>query len=139
MGIRRLARECALQMLYQLEMTGQNFESVCSDFWKGQEAVDLQTKTFAEKLVEGVLSQKESIDKLIRQYATHWKLGRMPVVDRNLLRLAAFELKECPDIPLKVVLNEAIEIAKRFGSEESSTFINGVLDKVAKELRKEVE
>lgn len=137
MGIRRQARESALQMLYQIEVSGHQPEEMKKEFWARQEMADVKLKEFSESLVDGVLAQKETIDGLISQNATHWRLNRMPVVDRNLLRLAVFELKECKDVPLKVILNEAIEIAKKFGSEESHTFINGVLDKVAKELRKE--
>lgn len=120
---RRQARETALQTLYQIEMSGGDLPK--------------EMEVFSEQLVKGVLAQKEAIDQCIAKVATHWKLERMPAVDRNLLRLAVYELKECPDIPLKVTLNEAIEIAKKFGAEESSNFINGVLDKIAKELRKE--
>lgn len=125
-------------MLYQIDLSGAPVEEVLGHFWKGQEATDPQMIQFSEGLVKGVLAQKEAIDTLIAQHATHWKLHRMPVVDKNILRLAAFELKEASDIPLKVILNEAIEIAKKFGSEESAGFINGVLDKIAKEVRGEV-
>ena len=137
MGTRRQAREAALQMLYQIEMSGIDFQAIAGDFWAGQKFKDEKLKTFVEKLVQGVLGQQKTIDQCISKHATHWKLERMPVVDRNVLRLAVFELKECEDIPLKVILNEAIEVAKKFGAGESSVFINGVLDKVAKELRKE--
>ena len=137
MGTRRQARESALQMLYQMEMSGADFKEMRDDFWVGQTVTDAKIKEFSENLVQGVLVEKETIDQLINKYATHWRLERMPVVDRSVLRLAVYELKECKDVPLKVILNEAIEVAKKFGAEESSTFINGVLDKVAKELRKE--
>ena len=137
MGTRRQARESALQMLYQMEISGAAFKEMREDFWVGQTVTDAKMKEFSENLVQGVLAEKETIDQLINKYATHWRLERMPVVDRSVLRLAVYELKECKDVPLKVILNEAIEVAKKFGAEESSTFINGVLDKVAKELRKE--
>lgn len=137
MGIRRLARECALQMLFQIEMSGAALDEIREGFWSRQKEADPKARTFAEALVWGVLSEKSEIDQLIRRHATHWKLSRMPAVDRNVLRLAVYELKACADVPLKVTLNEAIEIAKRFGTEESSSFINGVLDKIGKELRKE--
>lgn len=130
MNTRRQSRETALQILYQIEMSG-------GDFPKEEIFKDEKVDGFAKELIEGVLARKGEIDQCITGVATHWKLERMPAVDRNLLRLAVFELKACPDIPLKVVLNEAIEIAKKFGGQESGTFINGVLDTVAKDLRKE--
>ncbi len=137
MSTRRQAREAALQMLYQIEMSGSGLPEITEEFWSGQKIDDAKSRAFVEQLVKGVLKEKEAIDECIAKHATHWKLGRMPVVDKNVLRLAVFELKESSEIPLKVILNEAIEVAKKFGAEESSTFINGVLDKVAKELRKE--
>lgn len=99
--------------------------------------MDAQTVKFANDLTEGVLAQKDPIDLLIAKYSEHWKISRMAAVDKNLLRLAIYEIKNFPDIPVKVTLNEAIEIAKKFGSEESGSFINGVLDKIAKEFGKE--
>lgn len=99
--------------------------------------MDEQTVKFANDLTEGVLAQKDPIDLLITKYSEHWKINRMAAVDKNLLRLAIYEIKNFPDIPVKVTLNEAIEIAKKFGSEESGSFINGVLDKIAKEFGKE--
>lgn len=126
-------------MLYQLDLSGAPLEEVLDHFWKSQGEADPRMKPFSENLVRGVLAQQAALDVLIAKHATHWKLNRMPVVDKNVLRLAAFELKEAPDIPLKVILNEAIEIAKKFGAEESSGFINGVLDKIAKDLRGEVQ
>lgn len=125
-------------MLYQLDLSGCNVEEVLEGFWKGSQNYDPQLTPFTENLVKGVLAQRDVIDTLIAKHATHWKLSRMPVVDKNVLRLAVFELKASPDIPLKVILNEAIEIAKKFGAEESSSFINGVLDKIAKDVRGEI-
>ena len=124
-------------MLYQLDLSASPVEEVFENFWKSQELADPRTAQFSENLVKGVLAHKEMIDALIAKHATHWKINRMPVVDKNVLRLAAFELKDSPDTPLKVILNEAIEIAKKFGAEESAGFINGVLDQIAKEVRKE--
>lgn len=136
MGTRRQARECALQMLYQLDLSGNSFPAVQAHFWEAQ-PMDAQTVKFANDLTEGVLAQKDEIDLLIAKYSEHWKINRMAAVDKNLLRLAIYEIKNFPDIPVKVTLNEAIEIAKKFGSEESGSFINGVLDKIAKEFGKE--
>lgn len=137
MGARRQARENALQMLYQIEMSGQDLSDVVDGFWGRQQNIEPEVKEFADRLVAGVVEQRDSIDQFIVKHSTHWKLSRMSAVDKNILRLAVFELKNCEDIPLKVSLNEAIEIAKKFGTEESSSFINGVLDKIAKELKKE--
>lgn len=137
MGMRRQAREYALQLLYQIEMSKANLAEAEVEFWSRQKLQEPETTAFVRQLVEGVLAQRSEIDDLIAKQATHWKLSRMPAVDRNVLRLAIYELKACPEVPLKVALNEAIEIAKKFGTEESHAFINGVLDKIAKVLRKE--
>lgn len=88
---------------------------------------------FAERIVLGVLKHREEIDGLVEQYSDNWRLERMTVIDRNLLRLATFELLYCDEIPPKVALNEAIDLGKKFGSEESSGFINGILDRIQKE------
>ncbi|OGQ04662.1 MAG: transcription antitermination factor NusB [Deltaproteobacteria bacterium RIFCSPLOWO2_01_44_7] len=137
MGTRRLARESALQMLYQIEMSGGALQDVVKGFWERQKDFVPEVQEFADRLVSGVLEEKELVDDFIVRHSTHWKLSRMSAVDKNILRIAVYELKSCKDIPLKVTLNEAIEIAKKFGTEESSSFINGVLDKIAKELEKE--
>ena len=137
MGSRRHSREYALQMLYQMELSGDPLSHVFEHSGRRQAEEDAETGEFAEALVQGVAGQKEEIDAFIVKYSTHWKLNRMAAVDKNILRIAVFELKNCKDIPLKVTLNEAIEIAKKFGSEESGSFINGVLDKIAKEFKKE--
>jgi N utilization substance protein B len=89
-------------------------------------------------LVEGVTAHQEELDALIRQYSEHWRLERMAAVDRNLLRLALYELLHQPAIPAKVVINEAVELAKRYGSEESGSFINGILDRIRQQVGREV-
>ena len=137
MGTRRLARESALQMLYQVEMSGGALPEIVAGFWERQKDFTPEVREFADSLVNGVLEEKELVDDFIVRHSTHWKLSRMSAVDKNILRLAVYELKNYKDIPLKVTLNEAIEIAKKFGTEESGSFINGVLDKIAKELQKE--
>jgi len=134
MGTRREARECALKMLYQIDLSQCSAQEAMNAFWSG-ESHDVDVMTFANQLVEGVLQEKETIDPLVATHSTHWKITRMPAVDKNILRLAVYELKHFPDIPLKVTLNEAIEIAKKYGTEESGAFINGVLDKLGKELK----
>jgi len=97
--------------------------------------VDADTQAFADALVRGSKQQQGKIDQLLAQYTEHWDLDRMAVVDRNILRMAVYELLWAPDVPPKAVINEAIEIAKKFGTKESSRFINGLLDRIHKELR----
>lgn len=130
MGIRRKGRELALQALYQMEMTGdmspQALELFLSHFEGGAKARD-----FARRLVSGVVTHRKEIDRLIEQSAEHWKLKRMAKVDLTILRMATYELLFCPDIPMNVSLDEAIEVGKRYGSGDSASFINGVLDQVA--------
>jgi N utilization substance protein B len=134
-GRRRKARELALQFLYQLEQNGATdprpFEA---DFW-ARHPVDDEARAFADSLVQGAKRQQGDIDKRIAECAEHWDLDRMAVVDRNILRLAVYELLFEPGVPGKVTINEAIEIAKKFGTAESSRFINGVLDRIHRELR----
>ena len=135
MGKRRKAREVALQFLYQLDVKGAHDPAPYeTEFWE-QHPVDDQARTFADALVRGTKLNEEKIDQIIAQYTEHWDLDRMAVVDRNLLRLAVCELLWHDDVPPKVAINEAIEIAKKFGTRDSSRFINGVLDRINKELR----
>lgn len=137
MGNRRKARECALQLLYDLEFDvtdGRETQQAFESYWhcfpdKGQ--VTDEVRGFAEALVLGVREHDDEIDGYIQSASTNWKLERMAIVDRNILRIATFELRHLPDIPPKVSLNEAIEIAKRYGSEDSGSFINGILDKIS--------
>ena len=133
MGSRRKARECALQLLYQGEFspTVAGGNGPWTSFEEDSMLPSAEVRTFAEELVQGVLSNEAAIDERIRSVSTNWKLERMALVDRNILRIAAYELMYRTEIPRKVSLNEAIEIAKRFGTEDSSSFINGILDKIA--------
>src|SRR3989338_8316801 len=126
MGTRRLARECALKIFYQLDLSGMLPVEAESLFWKEFPASQ-EVRDFAKNLIDGVMGELEKIDLLLARHSAHWKLNRMAVVDKNILRLAIYELEHCTDIPAKVTLNEAIEIGKGYGSEESSAFINGVL------------
>jgi N utilization substance protein B len=130
MGIRRNARELALQALYQMEVTGDRspraLDLFLSHFEGGGDAKD-----FARQLISGVMDNRERIDAIIAKSAENWKLERMAKVDLLILRMATYELLFCPDIPMNVSLDEALEIGKRFGSADSPTFINGVLDQVA--------
>jgi N utilization substance protein B len=135
MGRRRKAREVALQFLYQLDQHGAEDPTPHEhEFWE-RHPVDPDTHAFAESLVRGSKQQQGKIDQLLTQYAEHWDLDRMAVVDRNILRMAVYELLWQPEVPPKAAINEAIEIAKKFGTTESSRFINGVLDRILREHR----
>lgn len=127
MGLRRRGRELALQMLYQHEVAGADMEHVAATFNDLQEAPDV-AREFALDLARGVVERLDEVDAHLREFADNWRLERMAAVDRNILRLAVFELVYQPDTPPAVVIDEAVEIAKRFGSERSSQFVNGVLD-----------
>ena len=138
MGARRTARERALQALYQLEMAdGQPGEALQSA-WSaaGSERPDPEAQQFALSLVEGVRDHLDEIDAMIQTHSHHWRIDRMTRIDRNVLRLGIFELKYLVDIPGKVSINEAVELGKRFGTEDSSAFINGLLDRIASSLQK---
>lgn len=135
MGTRRRARECALQLLYMWEFHKALGHAGVNAFWLDRPTEEPATQDFASLLVEGVVRRLEEVDDLIRKASLNWRIDRMATVDRNILRLATFELMEVTDTPLKVVLNEAIELSKRYGSEDSSAFVNGVLDKIGSILR----
>jgi transcription antitermination factor NusB len=135
MGKRRKAREVALQLLYQLDLQGEsNPEPHLPEFWT-RHPVDREVREFAEMLIRGTKLHEAKIDEIISGYAEHWELDRMAVVDRNILRQGVFEILWMEDVPPKVAINEALEIAKKFSTHESSRFINGMLDRVHKELR----
>jgi N utilization substance protein B len=129
MTIRRRAREIALQVLYQLDI-GQGDPQAALTLYFENFRPSEKTREFCQRLVEGVCQEQEEIDRVIEENAENWTLKRMAVVDRNILRLATFELLNCPDIPFKASLNEAIELAKKFGNDDSSAFINGILDQI---------
>ncbi|HLM44940.1 MAG TPA: transcription antitermination factor NusB [Myxococcaceae bacterium] len=139
MGARRTARERALQALYQLEMTPGSIGEALESAWAAAEEARKEPEAvkFAQELVEGVMDHRAEIDRLIEQHSHNWRLDRMGRIDRNVLRLGVFELKYRPDIPKKVSLNEAVELGKNFGTEESSAFVNGLLDRVAAALGKQ--
>mgnify|MGYP001557994177 CR=1 FL=1 len=128
MGSRHHARERALQILFQYDIHGK--PGLWLDvFWKENEATD-EVRAFAERLVSGVLDKKKELDALIGKYAANWKVSRMPIVDRNILRAGAYELLWMDDVPAKVTVNEAIELAKSFGDDDASKFVNGILDQI---------
>ncbi len=128
---RRVARQLALQLLFQQEFQGEN-EVWKEKFWDNQ-SVSAPTRTFAENLLEGVNRHQSDIDRIIQAYAIDWSITRMPVVDRNILRCAIFELMWEPSIPAAVTINEAVELSKRFADEEAQKFINGILDHILRQ------
>jgi N utilization substance protein B len=127
MGMRRRARELALQLLYQHEHTGADLDVMQTDFDEWTGSAD-GVREFADFLLRGTLAHLEQLDEELAVQMAHWRLERLAAVDRNILRLAMFELMHVPDTPPAVVIDEAIEIAKKFGAEESGRFVNGVLD-----------
>jgi len=136
MGIRRRARELAMQALFYIDSRqcelAEGLDLFCQSCLPPKKA-----RPFFLKLVSGVGAGRPDIDALIERFSSNWKVSRMSGVDRNILRIAVFELLCCPDIPTRVTLNEAIDIGKRFGSEESGAFINGILDSIHQALDKE--
>lgn len=132
MGARRKGRELALQMLYQWDVSREPVESVIESSSELQRASEA-AREFASRLVDGTVDRIEEIDKILIETSEHWRLGRMSTVDRNVLRLAVYELLE-KSTPPGVVINEALEVAKRFSSPESAGFVNGVLDAVNQEI-----
>jgi N utilization substance protein B len=134
MGPRRKAREYALQMLFQWDITHDTMDQVIATFFQNLPDESTATVDFARQLVTGTVDHVEQIDEIIRRHAEHWRLDRMATVDRNLLRLAIYEFLYGKETPKTVVINEAIEIARRFSAQESPQFINGVLDSIKKEL-----
>ena len=133
MGARTTAREAALQMLYAVEASGDDVERGISEFWRELPG-DAEGRPYADEIVRGVASHRERVDALIRAASEHWRLERMTRVDRNVLRIGAWELADRPEIPRAVILDEAVELAKRFGNEESGAFVNGVLDRIADDV-----
>jgi N utilization substance protein B len=141
MSTRRRGREIALQILYQSEWkTIDDLDQAIEEYASGLAAKSISEDhaalAFARSRIHGVLAHKSEIDALLRDAARRWRLDRMASVDRNILRLGTFELCHCDDIPPRVAINEAVELGKRFGSGESSSFINGILDGIMKTARK---
>lgn len=136
MGKRRKARELALQILFQLNLGKENFtDEMLERFWD-EKATSQDVRGYTTILVKGTIENLREIDRIITDFAENWTLERMSTVDRNILRFATYELLHRTDIPSTVTLNEAIEIGKKYGTEESGAFINGILDRIAKEVRK---
>src|SRR5262245_38243996 len=132
MGTRRKAREYALQMLFQWDITRDAIEPIAASFWENRDEPPTVVE-FARRLVTRTVEHVEKIDEVIQRHAEHWRLDRMAVVDRNILRLATQELLYDTETPGTVVINEAIEIARRYSAQESPQFINGILDSIKRE------
>jgi len=121
-------------MLFQLDIAPQDIEPALETFWRDSNATEV-VRSFADKIVRGAMEHRTVIDEVLTSTVHHWKLNRIAVVDRNILRMAVCEFLIEPETPPIVVIDEAIEIAKKFGTQESSRFINGVLDRIAREFR----
>jgi N utilization substance protein B len=136
MGHRRKAREVALQVLYQMDILKVDAKEAIQLFWENFNVPD-NVKDFSVHLIEGTWDRLEEIDEVIRKCSENWSLDRMAKVDKSILRMSVFELLYCDDIPPKVTLNEAIDLGKEYGSENSGSFINGILDALYAEMRNE--
>ena len=134
MGTRRKSRELAMQMLFQGDLGKQKPEEVETLFWGSREDVDDETRGFADDLHRLATQREDEVDALIQKHAQNWRLERMPAVDRNLLRTAVAEMLGYPKTPAAVIINETLEIARRYAAPESIHFLNGVLDAVGREL-----
>jgi len=131
MGDRRQARELALQALFFFDMDKSDSDQKLADFCaNNEEKLTQEVKPFFSHLVRGVVENRIQIDELLDKYSKNWKIFRMPVVDRNIMRMAIFEFLQCNDIPTSVTINEAVEIGKTYGTRDSGSFINGVLDRI---------
>ena len=136
MGRRSKARECAFQILYQWQISGEPMSAVVDSFWRVRSGTP-ETRAMAERLARGAQARAQALDLEISEAATHWRLERIASVDRTILRLGAYELAEEKATPAAVVLDEAVELAKRFGEADSPAFVNGVLDAIRKRVRGE--
>lgn len=134
MGKRRKARECALQVLFQLEFNTTDPEPVIRRYWKYQKVTD-DVRVYGNWLIEGIRAHATEVDAAIQSVSVNWRIPRMAVVDRNILRIAVYELLFEKTLVPAIVINEAIEIAKKYSGEEASVFINGILDAVRKTLQ----
>jgi N utilization substance protein B len=135
MGSRRKARECALQILFELEFSPDHLEEILKDYWAAQ-PVKAEIKEYATWLVEGLRQHRAEIDRTIEQASQHWRLDRMAMVDRNILRMAVFELFFEKTLPPPIIIDEAIEVARKFSGDEAAVFVNGILDGIYKSLQK---
>ncbi|MFC2170134.1 transcription antitermination factor NusB [Acidobacteriota bacterium] len=135
MGKRRKARECTLQILFSLEFDDSPFDKILDQYWENKKA-SKEIENYCRVLVKGVISHEKQINNLIQSVSEHWRISRMAVIDRNVLRIAVFELLYEENLAPAIVINEALEIAKKYSSEESATFVNGILDAISKKSDK---
>jgi transcription antitermination factor NusB len=135
---RSQSREFALQILYQIDITRDDFQKAWDSYWVSSDEQDVEeaVKEFSLALVKGVSDNLNAIDLKISEYAKNWELERMAVVDRNILRLGAYEILFCGDIPPKVSINEAVELAKKYSDVQAGKFVNGILDKIKSDKQK---
>ena len=133
MGKRRKSREHSLKILYRRDITREDIDKIIKSYWK-ENNINSGMTDFSEQLAKGTANNLEKIDNYIKKVSEHWALERMGIIDRNILRMAVHELLFMKDIPPKVTIDEAIEIAKKFGTDDSANFVNGLLDKIKKEL-----
>jgi N utilization substance protein B len=136
MGNRRKSRVLAMQALFYMDMNSNGSKEIQLECFCENFSLSEKARPFFLKLVNGVLQTKSELDSIIENFSDHWKIGRMACVDRNIIRIAVYELMYCRDIPSKVSINEAVDIGKRFGTEESGAFINGILDSIRMALEK---
>jgi N utilization substance protein B len=134
MGQRRKAREETLRILFRLEFENTQAEKTLNQYWENKKASE-EIKEYSNWLVNGIISNQSKIDNIIQQVSEHWRISRMALVDRNILRMAVFELLYEENIAPAIVINEAIEIAKKYSGDEAATFVNGVLDAIRKSLK----
>lgn len=134
-GKRRKSRELAMQMLFQADVGKQTVDQVRNTFWEAREAVDAETRGFSEDIFRVAATRGEEIDQLIESHSANWRLQRIPAVDRNLLRAAIAEMLGFPQTPIPVIINESLEIARRYSAMESLNFLNGVLDAIARDRK----
>jgi N utilization substance protein B len=133
-GTRRKSRELAMQMLFQADIGKQTPDQVRATFWRSVDDVEPEVRGFAEDLFNSSVAHQEKIDELLVANSRHWRLERMPAVDRNLLRMAVGEMLAFKSTPFPIVINEALEIARRYSAPESINFLNGILDAIARSL-----
>lgn len=138
MGNRRYSRELVIQFLYLTEMNEGEVENQLKAFWENNSCEEEGVQSFTEDILKDIFDHKEEIDARLEKYSDNWTLSRMAVIDRNLLRMAASELMYSKTVPPKVAIDEAVEIAKKYGTADSPNFINGVLDRILKELKPDV-
>ena len=134
MGRRRKAREETLRILFRLEFENKKIEKTLDQYWESKKTSE-EIKEYSSWLVNGIISDQAKIDNIIQQVSEHWRISRMALVDRNILRMAVFELLYEENIAPAIVINEAIEIAKKYSGDEAATFVNGILDAIRKDLK----